>query len=344
MIVYAPRQLEALATAIFGAAGAPSDIAAHVAHSLVEANLVGHDSHGVLRIPSYLELLEKGAVVPAARPSVTRETATTAAVDGNWAFGMVTARFATNIAIEKARTQQVAAVSIVRLNHIGRLGEYTELAARNGMFAFMTGAAFNSKTVAPFGGASGVMSTNPISFAVPSTGEGAVIADIATSVVAEGKVRVARAKKQPLPPGAIIDSEGNPTTDPERFYAGGALLPVAGHKGYAMAVIADLVAGRLASGEKMLAPAICFGGFLMVVNVEAFRPLEAFRQAVSERATEIKAVRPAAGFSEVLMPGEPEQRTREKRSIDGIALPEDTVQRLSEIASRHGIQMPEPKT
>ncbi len=342
MTVYAPSQLEALATAIFGAAGAPPDIAAHVAHSLVESNLVGHDSHGVLRIPSYLELVEKGAVVPAARPSVSKETATTAAVDGNWAFGMVTARFAMTIAIEKARTQQVAAVSLVRLNHIGRLGEYTELAARNGMFAFMAGAAFNSKTVAPFGGAEGVMSTNPLSFAVPSTGEGAVIADIATSVVAEGKVRVARAKKQPLPPGAIIDGEGNPTTDPEKFYAGGALLPVAGHKGYAMAVIADLVAGRMAGGEKILAPAICFGGFLMVVNIEAFRPLDAFQQAVSKRAAEIKGVRPAAGFSEVLMPGEPEQRTREKRLAEGIALPEDTVEKLAELAARYSIPMPEP--
>jgi len=344
MPTYSSDQIARLATGIFGAVGAPPDIAEQVAVSLVESNLRGHDSHGVLRIPSYLEDVENRTTVPAARPSVLSETETTAVVDGNWAFGQITAYLATAVAIEKARTNQVAAVAIIRCTHLGRLGEYTEMAAHQGMFAFMVGGSYNAGPVAPYGGASQVLGTNPISFALPGPNDEAVVADIATSVAAEGKLRLARAKGQSIAPGTILDKDGNPTTDPNDFYAGGALLPFGGHKGYSLSVIVELIARLIAGGEKMAAPReVTFGNFLVVINIAAFRPPAEFVEAVAARIGEIKAVKVAPGFTEVLMPGEPERRTRTKRAAEGIVLPDDTCQRLAELAAKYGLRMPAPK-
>ncbi|MGE5617767.1 MAG: Ldh family oxidoreductase [Sphingomonadaceae bacterium] len=342
MLVFSASQLEALSTGIFVAVGAPVDIAEHVSRSLVASNLMGHDSHGVLRIPSYLEAIDDGTCLPAARPTVLREAATTAVVDGNWAFGQVTAHHATTVAIEKARSANVAAVSVIRCNHVGRLGEYTEMAAREGMVAFMVGAAFNGGPVTPYGGAGRVLGTNPISFALPGLEGQPVVADIATSVTAEGKLRVARAKHQPVPPDTILDKDGNPTTDAEDFYAGGVLLPMAGHKGYVLSVIADLLGRHMGGGEDLLTKNLSFGNFLMVVNIEAFRPLEQFEAAVGQRLKQIKDVKPAPGFTEVLLPGEPERRTRQQRQEQGVALPEDTYLKLKEIAEKLGVPVPDP--
>ncbi len=343
MPLYSPEQIEKLSAGIFKAVGAPTDIAEHVAHSLVVSNLMGHDSHGVLRIPSYLEAVEKGTTVPAARPSVVSETETTAQVDGNWAFGQITASFATKVAIEKASAHQVSAVSISRCTHIGRLGEYTEMAAQRGMFAFMVGGTFNAGPVAPYGAASRVLGTNPFSFALPGPKDEAVVADIATSVAAEGKLRVARAKGISVAPGTILDKDGNSSTDPNDFYAGGVLLPFGGHKGYVLSVIGDLLGRHIAAAEKANMSDVYFGHFLVVVNVAAFRPLADFDEAVSARLGEIKAAKVAPGFSEVLLPGEVERRTRAARSVEGIMLPDDTVQRLTEIAQKYDLPMPEAK-
>ena len=342
MPVFSPFQLEELATNIFAAVGAPPDIAAHVARSLVTSNLMGHDSHGVLRIPSYLEAVERGTCVPAARPTISKEGPTTANVDGNWAFGQVTAHFATRVAIEKARSAGVAAVSMVRCNHIGRLGEYTEMAAREGMVAFMAGATYNAGPVAPYGGAERVLGTNPIAFGVPGPGDDPVVADIATSVAAEGKLRVARAKHQPVPPGTILDREGNPSTNPEDFYSGGVLLPMAGHKGYVLSVAVDLLGGYVGGGEKLAERGISFGNLLVVVDISAFRPLEEFKEAAGTRLRRIKEAKPAPGFAEVMLPGEPERRAMRERLKSGITLPEDTHVQLGEIAARLGVSMPEP--
>ncbi len=342
MLVFSASQLEALSAGIFVAVGAPVDIAEHVSRSLVASNLMGHDSHGVLRIPSYLESIDSGTCIPAARPAIQKETATTAIVDGSWAFGQVTAHYATTVAIEKARSTQVAAVSVTRCNHIGRLGEYTEMAAREGMIAFMVGATFNAGPVTPYGGAGRVLGTNPIAFALPGVEGEPVVSDIATSVTAEGKLRVARAKHQPVPPGTILDREGNPTTDAEQFYAGGVLLPMAGHKGYVLSVIADLLGRHLAGGEETVTKDISFGNFLVVVNVGAFRPLEQFEAAVGKRLKQIKEVKPAPGFNEVMLPGEPERRTRKQRLEQGIALPEDTYLALKEIAEKLSVPAPDP--
>lgn len=339
---YRASHLEELTAGIFEAAGTPADIAAHVAHSLVVSNLMGHDSHGVIRIPQYLESIAKGAIVPAARPTVVKETATTAVVDGNWAFGQITAAFGTDVAIEKARTQGTSAVFLNRLNHIGRLGEYTETAAHEGMFAFMAGGSQSGGPVAPFGAAGRALGTNPLAFSLPSGPDEALVVDMATSVAAEGKLRVARAKGQAVAPGTIIDKSGNPTTDPNDFYNGGALLTFAGHKGYSLSMIAETIGRYPAGGEKIEGKDIHFGAFLSVVNLAAFRPVEEFEQAVASRISEVKKVRLADGFSEILMPGEPERRMKAKRQAEGVPLPDDTVDKLTSIAASLNVPMPKP--
>lgn len=342
MPTFTHNQLEDLTTSIFAATGAPPDIAAHVARSLVESNLMGHDSHGMIRVLQYLDSIKKGGLSPSARPSILKETPTTTVIDGNWAFGQITAHYATSLAIEKARSQHVAAISMVRLNHIGRLGEYTDLAAKNGMFAMMTGGSQYNGPVAPYGGQKRLLGTNPLAFALPGLAGGTIVADMATCVVAEGKVRVARAKGQKVPPGTIVDKDGNSTTDPEDFYSGGALLTFGGHKGYALSVIAELISRFAGCGDKMTNDDLCFGAFLMMVNLEAFRPVAEFREVVGARVSEIKSVKPAEGFSEILMPGEPESRTRARRLVEGIVLPEDTVRKLADIAAGYDIVMPVP--
>jgi LDH2 family malate/lactate/ureidoglycolate dehydrogenase len=293
-----------------------------------------------MRIPRYVEAVEKGAVVPAARPTLVTETATTATVDGQWAFGQITAHHAIQVAIAKARSGQTAAVSVMRCNHIGRLGEYTELAARQGLVAFMVGASFGRGATAPHGGAARVLGTNPLSVAVPAGETGPVVVDFATSATAEGKLSVARSKGQQVAPGILLDKDGNPSTDPDDYYRGGTMLPFGGHKGYGLSVIVDLLGRYLSGAEGWATDQVTFANLIVAIDVEAFRPLQEYRDRVSRRLQEIKAVPPAAGFDEVLIPGEPERHTWAQRMQTGIAIPDDTRELLQALATRLHIPMP----
>ncbi len=343
MPLFRASQLERLGTEIFAAVGAPNDIAERVARSLVLANLCGHDSHGVMRIPAYITLVQDGTISPAARPSTISETNTTATVDGNWAFGAVTAQYATRLGMEKARPAGVAAVCAVRSNPIGRLGEYTEIAAREGMVAMLFNSAFDGGLVAPYGGAERVLTTNPISFAVPAGDGQPVVADIATSAVAEGKLQVARAKGLPVPTGAILDRNGNPSTDARDFYEGGVILPFGGHKGYVLSAVIELLSKHLAGAEKVSKPGLTFGLVMVVIDVAAFRPLDEFLSAVDTTLSTIRRTTPAPGFTEVMAPGDPERRARAERKEKGIVLPDETWQRLRETADRLCVVLPEPQ-
>jgi uncharacterized oxidoreductase len=317
-------------------------VAEGVAKSLVLSNLSGHDSHGVLRIPSYVATVDDGTVEPGARPSILTETETTAVVDGNWAFGPATAHYATQLAIEKARAAHVAVISAIRCAHIGRLGEYTELAAREGMVALLVNSGFDGGLVAPYGGSERILTTNPISFALPAGDDSPVVADFATSAVAEGKLRVARATGTPVAPGAILDRDGNPSTDARDFYDGGVMLPFGGHKGYVLSVIIELLGQHLAGAEKHQKPGLHFGLAMMVFDVSVFRPLEEFQAVIDGRLDQIRTSRPATGFEKVMAPGDPERRARVERTEKGILLPEDTVQKLRDTAQRFGVPMPAP--
>ena len=333
--------LHAITRRLFIAAGTPHHIADDVAEILVKANLAGHDSHGVLRIPAYLHSISESGLDPAAEPKVIKETANTLLIDGQNGFGHHTARTAMNLAIEKAKQADVCGVSFVHTGHIGRLGEYAEAAARAGCIGFIThglGGRHNGR-VAPFGGASGAFSTNPIAVGVPTGDQVPFILDFATSVVAEGKLQVARSKNANLPEGYIVDKHGRPSVKTADFYDGGCLLPFGGHKGYGLALLVALLGGL--SGNFNVEAGTMRGEFMLVININAFMPLETYQRGVRAFLDGVKATPPAPGFDEVLVPGEFEYRSRAKRLVGGIELPDTIYSQIQEWADKLNVSLGE---
>jgi uncharacterized oxidoreductase len=336
-----PDQLEALATRIFAALGVPVGDAAWVARLLVRANLRGHDSHGVIRVPQYAGSIRKGDTNPRPAMQVLHETPTTAIVDGDLGLGQVVARRATEVALEKARRQGLAAVGVRRSNHIGRLADYVELAAEQGYVGLIWANAPTAPSVVPHGGTSRRLSTNPLAVAIPGPGGGVAISvDMATSIVAEGKVRVKRNRKERLPDGWAIDPDGRPVTDSEGFYGPprAGLLPAGGHKGTALGLIVEVLGGIL-SGEGAIGDRtgpVHNGTFLVLVEVARFLPLLDFTGQVTDLVRFVKSATPAAG-GEVLVPGEPEARSEAHRRAHGVPVEAETWRQIEEIAAELGV-------
>jgi LDH2 family malate/lactate/ureidoglycolate dehydrogenase len=249
------------------------------------------------------------------------------------------------MAIRKARETSIAAATLTRANHTGRIGEWAEVGAEAGMVTLVLGSRANSSrgtpggTLAPFGGRTGALGTSPIAWSVPRRGnQPPILLDFATSAVAQGKLQIARAKGERVPPGWIIDSEGRPTTDVEAFFNGGAQLPFGGHKGYALSVIVALMSIGLSAGDELDRAEHGSCLFVVCVDPSAFRPAEDFLDYVEDTAARIKAVPPADGFDEVLLPGEPEARSRVARLRDGIPVPEEIWLELVKTAAAVGVQ------
>lgn len=331
--------LEALTTSIFSHAGAPEDLARQVAHVLVDNHLAGHDSHGILRIPEYLKSISDGEIVPTARPEVIQETPNSALVQGHWALGQATGIMAVDLAIAKAKANRVAVVSVVQAAHTGRLAVFTERAAREDVVMFMAIGTVDRPMTAPYGGAAAVLGTNPVAFSLPNPDGDPITLDIATSAIAAGKVKVAKARHEDLPPDVILDKHGNPTVKPQDFLDGGFLLPFGGHKGYALAVIAELLSGPLIGAESFPAVTQRSGIFIFAMDAGLFRAKSDYGQALAHRLGQIKSVPPAPGFQEVLVPGEPEARIRAQRERDGIPIPDDTWQAVRTAALAIGLKI-----
>ncbi len=336
MPVFAAPNLTAMSQRLLEAAGVPPDTARQVVVSLVEGNLAGHDSHGVMRLVQYIRAIERGQINPNAELEIVRETATTALVDAHWAFGQVAARRAMEIAIAKAQQHSLGAVGMRNSAHIGRLGEYALMAVEHGMIGFVT--CNSSPLTAPYGGVDRVFGTNPYAYAFPRSGQ-PFLMDFATSVAAEGKLRVAMAKGVPVPEGWILDRDRNPTTNPADFYDGGVILPLGGHKGYGLLMVADLLGGALTGHGCTSLPEHSTGNgvFMMAIDIEAFCPVEELTDTVDRLSAHIKAGHKAPGFDEILIPGEPEFRSKEQRERDGIYLPDATWREIVEAAERYGI-------
>src|SRR6202140_401144 len=218
----AAERLEEIGRALFEAAGTPPEEAALVMRHIVGANLVGHDSHGVIQIPTYIERIKVGHIVPGAPWVIVKESPTTTVVDGHWGFGYSVNERAMRLTIEKAEKGSVAAATVFRQGHIGRLSSYTQMAARAGMIGLVTADSGRSpKAGTPFGGREARLGTNPISIAIPSDLEAPFYLDMATSAVAAGKIQLAAARGEEIPPGWVIDAAGKPTTDPRQLRQGG---------------------------------------------------------------------------------------------------------------------------
>lgn len=341
---------------------APEEVAAEVAHHLVRSNLSGHDSHGVLRLPWYVEQVEGGRLLPAARPAILRERGASALLDAGWTFGQYSTIVALEGAMARAREHGIGIVAIRHSNHIGRLGEYSERAAAQGMVAIVTYGATgrNAGIVTPFGGRERFLGTNPWSIGVPVAEGTPLVFDAATSTIAEGKLRVARSKGVPAPEGTIIDADGMATTNPEDFYSGGALLPLGGagggHKGYGLAMASAMIGALAMIDDDVTIPPSSaalspqtdnrgrVGGVAVIaIDPTAFGPGDRYAALTGEALAAAKRVAPAPNVAEVLTPGEPEARSRAARERDGIPLPEPIWTELSAVADRYSVAMPEQR-
>jgi len=310
MLTFTSQRLHDVTRRVFEGAGTPTDLATQMADILVEANLAGHDSHGIIRIPAYVDAIHKGSIVAAARPEVIQETPGSALVDGKYAFGHIAAAYATDVAVRKAK----GVIAIVTVGGSGGPG-----------------------AAAPFGGAARALSTNPISVGMPSGERPDMLVDFATTAVAEGKIQVARAKKAPLPPGCILDKDGNPSTNPEDFYNGGMLLPFGGHKGYALAMVVEMLGAALTPGQQYNHNGHGGGAVIIAVDAATFRPRDEYEQAADATLGRIKDIPPARGFSEVLLPGEPELRSKAERLGSGIPVAEATWEAIIKAGQTVGV-------
>jgi uncharacterized oxidoreductase len=325
------------------AAGASAEEAEIIARYNVGANLVGHDSHGIILIPQYIDRIKAGHIVPGAPWEIQQETATTTVIDGNWGFGYVVNDRAMRYTIDKAKKQNVAVATVRRQSHIGRLASYPLLASAEGMIAMITAdSGRSSKAVAPFGGAKARLGTNPICFAIPSNLDGPLVFDMATSAAAAGKINVATARGEQVPAGWLIDAEGKPSTDPRVLRSGGALLPLGGTEGYkgtGLAAIVEILSGLLTGLGFGVDPAGRHndGCFMAVFNVAAFRDLATFKQEVTDFAHYLKDTPKAQGFTEVFYPGEVEYRKEQDRRANGVPIEDATWKRLGDLAKGYGI-------
>jgi LDH2 family malate/lactate/ureidoglycolate dehydrogenase len=344
MITLFPETLTHLVSQIFEAAGANAADAQQVAISLVSSNLAGHDSHGVIRVPQYLASISQGHLQPAAQPSVAHEMGAITKVDAHHSFGQVAARFVMEISIVKAQQHGLAATTLINSNHIGRVGEWVLLAAEQNLIglAFCNGGTPGG-LVAPYGGAGRLLGTNPVAMAVPVAGRPPLLLDYATSIVAEGKVRVAQNAAKMLPEGWILDENGRSSTNPHDLYNGGMLLPAATYKGYCLSLMVELLGGILTGQGVPIFPGYIFknGVLFLVLNIEAFRPLDDFLQDAATLCAKTKAIKPAEGFDEVLLPGELEWKTAEFRRQHGIPLDKTTWSHLVGAAHAHKLVIPD---
>jgi LDH2 family malate/lactate/ureidoglycolate dehydrogenase len=335
-------ELSATVAAIFRATGAGEEDAALVAQSLVESELCGHPSHGLIRVPEYVGQIRDGAIDPAARPEIVSDRGATLVVDGHWGFGQVVATEATQRLIERTREHGSAAVAVRRCAHVGRAGVYPERAAAHGLvaFAFVNGGGAKPR-VAPHAGRRAVFGTNPIAAAVPLPGSDPVVIDFSTAAVASGKIRVLRQRGEPLPEGWIIDAEGHSSTSAEDYYAGGMLLPAAAHKGYALCLLVELLAGCLTGAGSPGVPGSDYrvgnGVFLQAFDVEAFAAVERFGQAASALAVTLHDTPPAEGHKRVLLPGEPERDLAARRVEEGIDVSASTWENIASEAAALGV-------
>ena len=337
---------------IFRATGAPTEEAEQVATHLVEANLKGHDSHGVIHIESYVQGARAGRIRPGVATEVEQETATTAVLNGHWNYGQVVGRNTMDIAIAKAQAEGVGIAVAYQSAHAGRIGAYGEQAARAGLISIAcVNVHGGGRLVAPFGGAERRLATNPIMVAAPTEDADApFVLDMATSVVAEGKVRVARNKGAQLPPDWIIDGEGRPSTEPWDLYGGdppgsrtpGALLPVGGpvgHKGFGLSMAVELLAGALTPAGASRADAVGGGNgiFMLAIDPERFTGLGPFTGGISALIDYVKQPPYAEGYDAVMTAGEPERRRMAERLANGIELDDETWRQIAGATASVGV-------
>ena len=330
---------------VFAKAGVPDDEAALIGESLTEADLTGVESHGVSRVPIYLKRIELGVVNAVARLEVIADLPGALVLDGCNSMGIVTGVRAIDMAIEKAETSGSVFVTVKNSNHFGVAAFFTQRALARGMIGY---AASNApSTMAPWGGIKPYMGTNPFSVAFPAGSELPIVMDMATSVVAQGKIIMAGKEGKSIPFGWAITKDGDPTDDPKAALEG-TVLPFGGPKGYAVSLMLDVLSGVLSGAA--FGPYLCnmwndfknpqnVGHYFTVLDVKKFVPLDEFKANLDTMIRDIKSSPRAKGVDEIFLPGEMEYRKRQQRLANGIPLGAKTLSDLAEIGARMNLQL-----
>lgn len=345
MPIFSPQDLRNIGYQLFDALGCSEEDARAVVDHLVESNLFGHDSHGAIRFYEYARAVREGRFNPRSKPKVVSDHPAAAVVDAGGAMGQVGATFATELAIEKAKTCGVATVGLRNTSHIGRAGAYPLIAAKQGLVGQIFVNAGNlGYQITPFGGLDGKLSTNPIAFGAPRRDAEPLMVDMTTSVIAEGKIRVAINKGDKVPDGWIIDHDGNPSNDPNDFKGDppGAILPLGGvvaHKGTGLSLMVEVLGGLLsglgcANGSRTM---ISNGVLLNVYNIEHFADLNEYYDEFESLISHVKSSRVAPGFEEILIPGEPEYRNAVRVEAEGIKVDDTTWDQIGVEARELGL-------
>jgi uncharacterized oxidoreductase len=335
--------LRALTAAIFQAAGCQPPEADCIAKHLVEANLVGHDSHGVIRVATYVKWLQAGKVLAGRIMVVTFENDAIAVVDGQFGFGQSIGEHAVQLGIDKCARHGVAVIALRNTGHLGRIGDWPLMAAQAGLLSLhFVNTSGSGILVAPFGGINRRISANPIAAGIPVAGRPPIILDISACTVAEGKIRVALNKGVHVPENCIIDSQGRPTTDPRVFYADppGAILPIAGHKGYGLAILCEILAGALTGGgcsDPKNAQRLANGMLSIYMAPSRFQSEPAFAAEINRFIDWVKSSEKIDPNGQILMPGEIEERTKTQRLRDGIDIDDTTWSQIVQAGESVGL-------
>lgn len=343
-MILSDDRLKQIVSEIFAAAGCGPAEHERIAHYLVESNLVGHDSHGVIRVSFYIDWLRAGKVLANRELATVFENDALAVVDGQFGFGQVMGEQATRLGIAKAARQGVAVVALRNSGHLGRIGDWAEMAAHAGKVSLhFVNTSGGGILVAPFGGTERRLSANPIAAGVPVKDGPPIILDMSTCTIAEGKVKVAFNKGTRVPDGCLLDGAGSPTNDPKAFYATppGAILPVAGHKGFGLSVIAEVLAGALTGGScsHFGVNRVANNMLSIFFDPSFFRSADEFALEIGEFIAHVKSSRTVMPDGEILMPGEPEARCRARNLREGIEIDDTTWRQLIATGESLGVSV-----
>ncbi|SFM31777.1 Ldh family oxidoreductase [Pelosinus propionicus] len=327
---------------VLEAVNTPPEEAGITADALIDADLHGLETHGALRIPSYIKAAKAGRLEAFHSPFIEWNKKAVSLVDGNNGWGQPGAVMAVREVINNAKSHGVGAIAIKNTNHIGACGYYARMIAENGLAGFVT--TNSSPNMPPWGGKEPVLGTNPICFSAPSPGGNLVVADMATSVVAKGKILLAAEKGEPIPEGWALDKNGRTTTDPKKALEG-SLLPVGGPKGYGLALFADIFSGVLSGanfGNKICgmlgtsAEPVGVGAFMWAIDIELFGA-EGFYERIGELISMVTGSKLSDGIQRIYLPGEIENQTAKERSLIGVSISTSIVKNLNTVAQELGV-------
>lgn len=312
--------------------GSSKEDALSVAASLVDAQAAGHSSHGILRLVEYANAVEQGQVTPTAQPKIISDRGAVVTLDGQWGWGQIACKQAVELAAEKATKFGIGTVVIKSCNHIGRLGEYVEMLSQKSLVSIMW--CNGGPNVAAYGGKTRLFGTNPFAAGIP-TGDENIVIDFATASSAEGKIRAANLNGLKVPEGLIVKADGSPTTEPADFYAGGAILPFGGHKGYCLNLLIELLGGALSGSHPSMNDSYGNGNgtVLIAMDPEFFIGTAQFLQDVNHATGVIKNAPPADPGKPILLPGEIEDAERAK-SAEGVEISAAIWDSILELESR----------